>query len=131
MRFFKWSSVTHLLAVTVPSISCYVLNHHKLFNQIQNALAINWDTYCHLALCLRLLPFHWSHSVKPRSLPLLTTPSHLIVIIKQTCPCLLQSYLPWPPWVKQSYLCHYKILMTCHRFIDQPEKRCKLWEQRH
>ncbi len=24
----------------------------------QNALAFNRDTWCHLALCLRLLPFH-------------------------------------------------------------------------
>jgi len=43
----------------VPSISCCVLNHHNLFYQMQNALAFNQDTWCHLALCLWLLPFHW------------------------------------------------------------------------
>ena len=52
-------SVTHQMAVPVPSISCCVLNHHNLFYQIQNALAFNQDTGCHLALCLQLLPFHW------------------------------------------------------------------------
>jgi hypothetical protein len=46
------------MAVLVPRISCCVLNHHNLFYQIQNALAFNWDTCCHIALCLRLLPFH-------------------------------------------------------------------------
>ncbi len=55
----KWGSVTHQMAVPVPSISCCVLNHHNLFYQIQNALPFNRDTCCHLALCLRLLPFHW------------------------------------------------------------------------
>jgi hypothetical protein len=52
-------AVTHQMAVPVPSISCFVLNHHSLFYQIQNALAFNWDMCCHLALCLQLLPFHW------------------------------------------------------------------------
>jgi hypothetical protein len=47
------------MAVPVPSISCCVLNHHNLFDQIQNALAFNRDTCCHLMLCLWLLPFHW------------------------------------------------------------------------
>ncbi len=47
------------MAVPVPSMSCCVLNHHNLFYQIQNALAFNRDTCCYLALCLRLLPFHW------------------------------------------------------------------------
>jgi len=46
------------MAVPVPSISCCVLNHHNLFYQMQNALAFNRDTYCHLVLCLQLLPFH-------------------------------------------------------------------------
>jgi hypothetical protein len=46
------------MAVPVLSISCCVLNHHNLFYQIHNALAFNRDTCCHLALCLRLLPFH-------------------------------------------------------------------------
>jgi hypothetical protein len=54
----EWVSVTHQMAVPVPSISCCVLNHHNLFYQIQNALAFNRDTCCHLALCLWLLPFH-------------------------------------------------------------------------
>ncbi len=54
----KWGSVTHQMAVPVPSISCCVLNHHNLFYQIQNALAFNQDTCCHLALCLQLLSFH-------------------------------------------------------------------------
>ncbi len=46
------------MAVPVPSISCCVLNHHNLFYQMQSALAFKWDMCCHLALCLRLLPFH-------------------------------------------------------------------------
>ena len=50
---------TPQMAVPVPSISCCVLNHHNLFYQIQNALAFNRDTFCHLALCLWLLPFHY------------------------------------------------------------------------
>jgi hypothetical protein len=29
-----------------------------VFKEIQNALAFNRDMCCHLALCLRLLPFH-------------------------------------------------------------------------
>ncbi len=56
--WLKWGSVTHQMAVPVPHISCCVLNHHNLFYQIQNALAFNWDTCCHIALCLQLLPFH-------------------------------------------------------------------------
>ncbi len=51
-------SVTHQMAVPVPSISCCVLNHHNLFYHIQNALAFNRDMCCHLAICLRVLPFH-------------------------------------------------------------------------
>ncbi len=47
----EWGSVTHQMAVPVPSISCCVLNHHDLFYQIQNALDFNRDTCCHLALC--------------------------------------------------------------------------------
>jgi hypothetical protein len=54
----QWGSVTHQMAVPVPSKSCCVLNHYNLFYQIQNALAFNWDNCCHLALCLRLLPSH-------------------------------------------------------------------------
>ncbi len=46
------------MAVPVPRIICCVLNHHNLSYQIQSALAFNWDTCCHPALCLRLLPFH-------------------------------------------------------------------------
>ncbi len=55
----QWGSVTHQMAVPVPSISCCVLNHHNLFYQIQNALAFNWDKCCHLVPCLQLLPFHY------------------------------------------------------------------------
>jgi len=58
LPILQWGSVTHQMAVPVPSITCCVLNHHNLFYQIQNALAFNLDTCCHLALCLRLLPFH-------------------------------------------------------------------------
>ncbi len=47
------------MAVSIQSVSCCVLNHHNLFCQIQNALAFNRDTCCHLALCLWILPFHW------------------------------------------------------------------------
>jgi hypothetical protein len=47
------------MAVPAPSISCCVLNHNNLFYQIQNVLAFNCDTCCPLALCLRLLPFHY------------------------------------------------------------------------
>ncbi len=57
-EFDQWGSVTHQMAAPVPSISCCVLNHHNLFYQIQNALAFNQDTCCHLALCLRLFPFY-------------------------------------------------------------------------
>ncbi len=42
------------MAVPVPSRRCCVLNHHNLFYPIQNALAFNWDTCCHLALCLQM-----------------------------------------------------------------------------
>ncbi len=51
------------MALPVPSISCCVLNHHNLFNQIQNTLAFKWDTCCHLALCLQLLPFHYRKNI--------------------------------------------------------------------
>jgi hypothetical protein len=54
LHFYKknnqWGSVTHQMAVPVPSISCCVLNHHNLFYQIHNALAFNWEMCCHLAL---------------------------------------------------------------------------------
>jgi hypothetical protein len=53
-----------MMAVPVPSISCCVLNEHDLFYQIENALAFNWDRCCHLALCLRFLPFHWNEASK-------------------------------------------------------------------
>jgi hypothetical protein len=33
-------ALTHQMAVPVPGISCCVLNHHNLFYQIQNALAL-------------------------------------------------------------------------------------------
>ncbi len=56
-----WGSVNHQMAVPVPSISYCVLNHHNLFYRIQNALAFNRDTCCHLALCLQLLPSHSYH----------------------------------------------------------------------
>jgi hypothetical protein len=49
------------MAVPVPTISCCVLNLHNLFYQIQNVLAFNRDTCCHLALCLWLLPLHYIH----------------------------------------------------------------------
>jgi hypothetical protein len=54
----KGGSVTHQMAVPVPSISCCVLKHPNIFYQIPNALAFNWDTCCNPALCLRLLPLH-------------------------------------------------------------------------
>ncbi len=70
-----WGSVIHQMAVPVPSISCCVLNHHNLFDQIQNALAFNWDTCCHLALCLRLLPFHWAiHKFRRKWRVVITAP---------------------------------------------------------
>ncbi len=31
LNVFQWGSITHLMAVPVPSISCCVLNHHNLF----------------------------------------------------------------------------------------------------
>ncbi len=40
-QFKQWGSVTHQMAVPVPSIRCCVLNNHNLFYQIQNALAFN------------------------------------------------------------------------------------------
>ncbi len=45
---------------TSPKYKLLHFSHHNLFYQIQNAVAFNWDTCCNLALCLRLLPFHWS-----------------------------------------------------------------------
>jgi hypothetical protein len=54
----QWDSVTHQMAVPVPSISCCVLNHHNLVYQIQDALAFYPDTCCNLALFLWMLPFH-------------------------------------------------------------------------
>ncbi len=56
--------IVHPMAVPVLSISCCVSNHRNLFYQIQNALAFNRDMCCHLALCLRLLPFHWNATPK-------------------------------------------------------------------
>jgi hypothetical protein len=43
---------------TGPKYKLLCFIYHNLFYQIQNALAFNWDTCCHLALCLWLLPFH-------------------------------------------------------------------------
>ncbi len=40
----------------------YKLLHFKqliLFFKEKKALAFNWDRYCHLALCLQLILFHW------------------------------------------------------------------------
>jgi hypothetical protein len=51
-----------MMAVPVPS--CCVLNQHDLFYQIENALAFNRDRCCHLALCLRFLPFNWNEASK-------------------------------------------------------------------
>ncbi len=59
----QWGSVTHKMAVPVPSISCCVLNHQNLFYHIQNR-AFNRDTCCHLVLRLRLLPFHYASENK-------------------------------------------------------------------
>ncbi len=59
LNIIKWGSVPHQMAVPDPSISCCVLNHNNIFYQIQDALALNWDTCCHLVLCLQLLPFHF------------------------------------------------------------------------
>ncbi len=56
---YQWGSVTHQMAVPVPSISCCVLNHHDLSYQLQNALFFNRYMCCHLELCLWLLPFNW------------------------------------------------------------------------
>jgi len=58
LTFGQWGSVTQQMALPVPSISCCVLNHHNLFNQIENALAFYRETCCHLVLCYWLLPFH-------------------------------------------------------------------------
>jgi hypothetical protein len=73
------------MAVPVPSISCYVLNHHNLFYQIQNALAFNRDTCGHLQLFLRLLPFHLL-------LHCLVRYCSLIISKKCQCQCF---FLPW------------------------------------
>ncbi len=59
--FQQWGSVIHKMEVPVQSISSWDLKHHNLFFQIQNALAFNWDTCCHLTLSLPLLRFHRSH----------------------------------------------------------------------
>jgi hypothetical protein len=57
-------SVTHQMAVPVPSISCCILNNHNLFYHEKNTLAFNWDTCCRLVLCLQLIAFHWLRSPK-------------------------------------------------------------------
>ena len=56
----QWGSVTHQMAVPVPSISCCVSEQLKFFCKEKNALAFNQDRCCHQVLCLQLIPFHWS-----------------------------------------------------------------------
>ena len=46
------------MAVPVPSISCCVFNNNDFFYQEPNELAFNWDTCCHLVICLQLIASH-------------------------------------------------------------------------
>ncbi len=48
------------MAVPVPSISCCIFNNNDFFYQEPNELAFNWDTCCHLVICLRLIASHFS-----------------------------------------------------------------------
>ncbi len=52
---FQWGSVNHQMAVPVPSISCCVFNNNDFCCQELNELAFNWDTCCHLVICLQLI----------------------------------------------------------------------------
>ena len=57
----QWGSVTHQMAVPVPSISWCVSYQLKEICNEKNALAFNRDRCCHLVLCLQLIPFHWKN----------------------------------------------------------------------
>jgi hypothetical protein len=46
------------MAVLVPGISCCILTNNDFFYQEPNELAFNWDTCCHLVICLRLIASH-------------------------------------------------------------------------
>ncbi len=113
----QWGSVIHQMAVPVPSISCCVLNHHNLFYQIQNGLAFNRDTCCHLALCLWLLPFHWGFSVRIllfgwMVLDLLTPISHPLPGIMPAQTFLSVIYEFWNKLVCSS-LASFSSLVQC------------------
>jgi hypothetical protein len=128
------------MAVPVPSISSCVLNHHNLFYQIQNALAFNRDTCCHLALCLWLLPFHWLNThlkitksnVQPQSQTLTLGPNgsvpnfvyinpcvtlnKSVLSCTQVCQSLCYCVCPW----QSSHYCHVFGIIFC------PKKCLKL-----
>jgi hypothetical protein len=36
-------------------------HNSNFFCKEKNALAFNWDRFCHLVLCLQLIPFHYNH----------------------------------------------------------------------
>jgi hypothetical protein len=52
-------SVNHQMAVPVPNISCCVFSNYDFFYQELNELAFNWDTCCHLVICLQLIASHY------------------------------------------------------------------------
>jgi len=65
----QWGSVNHQMAVPVPSISCCIFNNNDFFYQELNELAFNWDTCCHLVICLQLIASHCSSKKYPKMLP--------------------------------------------------------------
>ncbi len=62
--FCQWGTVNHQMAVPVPSINCCVYNNNYYFFQEQNELAFNWDTCCHLVICLQLIASHRTAHVR-------------------------------------------------------------------
>jgi hypothetical protein len=81
------------MAVPVSSISCCVLNQYNLFCQLQNALPFNWDTCCHLVLCLLLLSFHWSEGIEAVYINLLYHSTFILCNLYQSCILLFMGQL--------------------------------------
>ncbi len=50
--------------ITNPKYKLLCFITTKFFCKEKNALAFNRDRCCHLALCLRLIPFHWTYWTK-------------------------------------------------------------------
>jgi hypothetical protein len=43
---------------TYPKYKLLCFIYFRFFNEEQNTLAFNWDTLCHLALCLQMIILH-------------------------------------------------------------------------